>query len=69
MEVLLLAVGLDVQKILSWDKAVTSIDDTKSEESRWLKRNPRHLEHPGHGIPQWPVGLHGPSCEIRKKMG
>lgn len=33
-EVLLLAVGLDVQKILraGWDKAVASIDDNESEE-------------------------------------
>lgn len=67
-EVLLLAVGLDVQKILraGRDKAVTSIDGTESE-GKWLKRNPHHLEHPGHGIQQWPVDLHGPSCGIKKR--
>lgn len=33
-EVLLLAVGLNVQKILQagWNKAVTSIDDTQNKE-------------------------------------
>lgn len=65
---LLLAVRLIVQKILraGWDKVVTSMDTGVRNGGR-LKRNQHRLGHPGPDIPQWPLGLHEPSCEMRGK--